>query len=147
MWNKDLDRLVELMKGQTTLYGELLRLAGRLNEFLDSKKGPDELLPVISEREELFEKIKAGDSAISEFLSKPGRDKLLAKDEPKSLIEELKRLIKKVMEADSLSEDKLGSAQDAVQAEFRKVMKTKKDMGGYGSDRKPVYAKFIDLRH
>ncbi|VAX22677.1 hypothetical protein MNBD_NITROSPINAE02-1890 [hydrothermal vent metagenome] len=147
MRNDDLSLLLELMKGQKSLYEELLRLAMALDDLLDSSKGPDELAPVISERDDLLVKIKKGDGEVSQFLSRPGREKLLESDEPTALVEELKRLIKNVIKVDAACEVKLGDAQDAVQSEFSKVMKTRKDMGLYGFNKKPVFAKFIDLKH
>ncbi len=143
----DLSRLLELMRGQKGLYEELLRLAGALDGLLDNNKGPDELLPVISERDELFAKIKKGDAEVSEFLLHAGREKLLTKEGPKRLVEDLKNLIKNVMAVDASCEEKLGRAQETVQKEFSKIMKTRKDIGLYGVNKRAVYAKFIDLKH
>lgn len=144
--DRALIQLVDWMKTQKELYGAMLDLAEKLNDQLDHVEDPQIVFPIIVEREEVMERISKVDEEISSHLKKPGLEKALEAKEPAKIVEQLKTLIKKIMEADERGREKIDNAKGSIRDEFRSITKTRKSMSGYSYSKKPVYAKFIDIR-
>ena len=140
-------RLIELLKTQRENYLKLQKVSRRFAEKSQDSQNTTKLMELLSTREKHFEAIQASDKQISEILSGQGGERLLEDAAAKALTGQIMEIVETVIKENESAQKILDEARSAILAEFGSINQGRKTASKYGNVSRPVFAKFIDLKH
>ncbi len=138
--------VAKLMEELADSLAQLLKLAGEMNDKLDSGTVDEQTMKIMSERETMVNQVRQLNSAIDKAIDSPGDFVPGEEERSVQLAEKIDSLSERINEVSAEGEKKIRSLMGSITAELGGFSQGRRSVAGYGGMQKRIYAKYIDRK-